>query len=139
MLEIKNMFQPNEEIFKNLQTYIKENASVETWVGRNRTQNKNPIIVFQEARNELQTRSTTNDNTTRFLNYNINIYCSHNVNSYDIIKELVVLVTNVMQGYYRMQGGLIAILPNFDGKDKIGYQANLRFSTRFIPSELKLY
>ena len=139
MLEIENMFQPNEEILKNLQSYIKQNASVETWVGRNRTQNKNPIIVFQEARNELQSKSTTYDNTTRIINYNINIYCSHNVNSYDIVKELVVLVTKVMQGYYKMNGGLIAILPNFDGKDKIGYQANLRFTTRFIPSKLKLY
>lgn len=139
MLEIENMFQPNEEILKNLQSYIKQNASVETWVGRNRTQNKNPIIVFQEARNELQSKSTTYDNTTRIMNYNINIYCSQNINSYDIVKELVVLVTKVMQGYYKMNGGLIAILPNFDGKDKIGYQANLRFTTRFIPSKLKLY
>ena len=139
MNEIKNMFKPNIEIYQNLKDYIKSNASVETYIARNKISNKYPLIVFEEARNELNTRSTTYDNTSRLLNYNINIYCSNDEKSLEIVNELVVLVTNLMQGYYKMQGGLIAVLPGFDETNKGSYQANLRFTSRFIPTQNKLY
>lgn len=138
MKEISNMLLPNQEILVNLNDYIQKNASVKTWVGRVKVNNTSPIVVFSEARNELQTRSTTYDNTTRIINYNINIYCEKLVNSYEIVEELIILVTNVMQGYYNMTGGVIAIIPTFDD-NKASYQANLRFTTRYIPRNKKLY
>ena len=85
MNEIKNMFKPNIEIYQNLKDYIKSNASVETYIARNKISNKYPLIVFEEARNELNTRSTTYDNTSRLLNYNINIYCSNDEKSLEIV------------------------------------------------------
>lgn len=138
MKEISNMLLPNQEILVNLNDYIQKNASVKTWVGRVKVNNTSPIVVFSEARNELQTRSTTYDNTTRIINYNINIYCEKLVNSYEIVEELIMLVTNVMQGYYNMTGGVIAIIPTFDD-NKASYQANLRFTTRYVPRNKKLY
>ena len=93
MNEIKNMFKPNIEIYQNLKDYIKSNASVETYIARNKISNKYPLIVFEEARNELNTRSTTYDNTSRLLNYNINIYCSNDEKSLEIVNELVVLLS----------------------------------------------
>lgn len=138
MNEISNMLLPNQEILVNLNDYIQKNASVKTWVGRVKVNNTSPIVVFSEARNELQTRSTTYNNTTRIINYNINIYCEKLVNSYEIVEELITLVTNVMQGYYNMTGGLTAMIPTFDD-NKASYQANLRFTTRYIPRNKKLY
>lgn len=137
--EIKNMFKPNNEIFTNLKDYINANASVNTWVGRIKSGKYNPVVVFEEYRNELNTRSTTYDNTTRIMNYNINIYCSELNNSYEIVNELVVLVIEVMQGYYKMTGGLVGVIPTYDDPNKVSYQANLRFTTRFIPTKEKLY
>lgn len=139
MVETKNMFLPNEEIYENLKTYINSKASVETWVGRNKTEKQNPMIIFEEPRNELESYSTTYNNTTRVMSYNIEIYCSTLMNSYEIVKELALLVVEVMQVYYKMNGGLTAIIPTFDNKNKISYQATLRFSTRFKPNRNKLF
>lgn len=139
MNEISNMFLANDEILNNLKDYIKAHSSVETWVGRVKVENQNPMIVFEEARNELGSRSTTYDNTTRIMNYSIDIYCHTLINSYQIVRELAVLVTMVMQGYYKMSGGLIGVIPNFDKNNSNSYQANLRFTTKFIPSKNKLY
>lgn len=139
MSEIKNMFLPSIEIFRNLKEYIQVNASVETYVSRNKITNKFPLIVFEEARNELDTRSTTYDNTTRTLNYNINIYCNHRVDNYELCIELANLITQVMQGYYKMSGGVIATIPTFEDANKTSYQVNMRFTSRFIPSRNKLF
>lgn len=139
MNEIENMYLPNEEIFRNLKDYIQANASVETYVSRNKIIGKYPLIVFEEAKNELNTRSTTYNNTTRLLNYNINIYCNHRVDNFEICNELSMLVTKVMEGYYKMNGGVIATIPTYDDANKTSYQINLRFTSRFIPSKNKLY
>ena len=139
MSEVRNMFKPNQEILQNLQNYIKENSSIDVWIGRKKIDTKNPIIIFEESRNELLSKSTTYDNTKRILNYSINIYCEKLKNSYEIVHELAVLVCELMQDYYHMDGGLIAVLPVFDETDKNGWQANLRFTVRFIPNRSKLY
>lgn len=139
MNEISNMFLPNNEILTNLRDYITFKSKNKTWVGRNKVNNQNPMIVFKEARNELNSRSTTYDNTTRILNYNINIYCHSLPNSYQIVSELVILVCEVMQGYYKMDGGLIADIMNYTENENTGFMANLRFTTRFIPNKNKLY
>ena len=139
MKEIKNVFLPNREIFDNLKEYIIENASVPTFVRRVRTLQDYPLIVFQEARNEIESRSTTYDNTTRLLNYNINIYCNHRVDNLEICEELALLVSEVMQGYYKMQGGVIARIPTYDDKNQTSYLINMRFNSRYIPSKQKLF
>ena len=139
MNEINKLFLPNEEIYQNLKDYINHKASVSTKIVRVKILNEYPLIVFEEPRNELQSTSTTYDNTTRLLNYNINIYCSKRVDNYEVCKELVILITNVMQGYYKMQGGLIATIFGFDETDKSSCRANLRFTSRYIPTLNKLY
>ena len=124
---------------ENLKSYINDNATLKTWVGKNKISNSNPMVVFKEARNELNTRSTTYDNTTRIMNYNINIYCNKRNDSREVVEELVVLVNEVMVGFYKMQGGLIAINDNYDDKNKNSCQANLRFTTKFMPKTKRLY
>lgn len=137
--EVRNMFKPKNEILKNLQEYIKTNSKIETWVGTKKIYNKTPVIILEEPINELLTRSTTYDNTVRSLNYKINIYCEKLKNGYEIIQELVILVAEVMEGYYHMDGGLIAITPVFNDSDKNSWQATMRYTTRYIPSRSKLY
>lgn len=139
MNEESMMFIPDEEIFNNLKKYISEKASIKTWVGRNKVDNQNPMIVFEESRNEIYSRSTTYNNITRVLNYNINIYCKNLPNNYEIVQELTILVCELMQNFYKMSGGLIGKFPTFDITDKTSYQANLRFTTHYIPKGLKLY
>ena len=139
-VDTKYIFEPNKQVFEFLRNYIKEKASVDTWVGRVKiVKDDKPIVVFEEARNELDTQSTTYDNTTRLLNYNINIYCSKKANSYEISQELAQLVVEVMQGYYHMSGGVIGIIPVFDTPNKPSFQTNLRFTASYIPSKLKIY
>lgn len=133
------MFRPKNEILKNLQEYIKNNSKIETWVGTKKIYNRTPIIILEEPINELLSRSTTYDNTVRSLNYKINIYCEKLKDSYEIVQELAILVAEVMEGYYHMDGGVIAITPVFNDSDKNSWQATLRYTTRFIPSRNKLY
>lgn len=136
--EISKMFLPNNEILTNLKSYI-ETKFKSAWIGRNKVSNQNPMIVFKEARNELNTKSTTYDNTTRIMNYNINVYCHTLPNSYQIVTELIILICEVMQGYYKMDGGLVGEIMNYKENEATGFIANLRFTTRFIPSKNKLY
>ena len=139
MSEIKNILLPNNEIFTNLKEYINAHSKVQTWVGRNKIVVQTPMIVFKEPRNEIESRSTTYDNTSRLLNYNINIYCKDRKDSYQVIQELIVLVSEVMEGYYHMRGGVVAIIEGYDEKDKNSYLANLRYTTRYLPKVKKLY
>lgn len=138
MNETKNIFLPSKEIFENLKEFIKENSSIEVWIGRIKVEKDMPIIVFNEARNELTERSTSKNFTRRTLNYNINVYSSDN-NSFEIVQYLATLICHFMQDIYQMEGGIIATLPSFDIQNRPSYQANLRFTTRFIPSKNKLY
>lgn len=139
MNEIENMFLPNEEIYINLQEYIKQHFSEEVWVGRNKITKEPIMITFKESKNVLQNFSTTKDNSIRTLDYEIDIYCGERVDSYEIVNELSILVVKFMQGIYKMNGGLNAILPIYDGKNHTSYQASLRFSTNFKPNENKLF
>lgn len=139
MSETKNIFKPRAEILKNLQDYIKSNSEIEVWVGTRRIINKSPCIILEEARNEITSRSTTYDNTIRTLNYKINIYSSKNKNNYEIVENLCLLVAEFMEGYYHMEGGIIAITPIYSETDKNSWQATMRYTSRFIPSRNKLY
>lgn len=137
--EINKMFIPNNEIFEYLKKYIKKNASIDTLVARNISTSKNPSIVFEESRNEVQSRSTSFDDTRRIMNYTINIYCEQLPNSYQIIQELIVLVSEVMEGHYHMTGGIIGIIPTSDSANRISFQANLRYTIRYMPMYNRLY
>lgn len=139
MNEISNMFLPNNEILNNLNNYIKNKYSISTWVGRIKVDNQNPMIVFRETRNELNSKSTTHDNTTRIMNYDIKVYCHTLPNSYNVVSELVILICEVMQGYYKMTGGLVADIMRYNDNEATGFMATLKFTTRFIPSRNKLY
>ena len=140
MSEISNMFLPNKEILDNLKSYIEAKyTSQKVWVGRTKISNQNPMVVFSEARNELESKSTTYDNTTRIMNYNINVYCHTLKNSYEVVMDLCILICEVMQGYYKMNGGIIASIMTYTENDKSGFKANLRFTTRYIPNIKKIY
>lgn len=139
MNEISNMFLPNNEILQNLKDYISKKYKISTWIGRNKVDKQNPMIVFREARNELNSKSTTHDNTTRIMNYEIKIYCHTLANSYNVVTDLVMLVMEVMQGYYNMSGGLVGDIMNYKQNEATGFMASLRFTTRYIPSRNKLY
>lgn len=139
MNETRNILKPKREILEVLQEYIKENSEIDVWVGLKKIENRTPTIIVEEARNEITSRSTTYDNIIRTLNYKINIYCNNNKKSYEILEELIVLVANVMEGYYHMEGGVIAITPIYSETDKNSWQATLRYTTRFIPSRNKLF
>lgn len=138
MSEINNMFLPNEEIYSSFKDYIESKVDYEIWVGRNKIKGQEIAIVFEESKNVLQSHSTTYDNTIRALSYNVDIYCTEKENSYEIVKELSILTIEFMQGIYKMNGGLNAIIPLFDNKNHTSYQATLRFTTNFKPNENKL-
>lgn len=138
--ETKYVLEPKKQIFKYLRDYIMANASVSTWVGRVKIDDRSPMVVFEESRNELVNYSTTYDNTTRLLNYNINIYCSDlSEKTFKIAEEIEQLVIEVMEGVFHMQGGTIARIPTYDSNNKNCYQINLRYTTNYKPKELKIY
>ena len=137
--EIKNMFLPSKEIFLTLKDYINKNANVETYVSRIKIDTKDIVIVFSEPHNVLQSKSTTHDNTIRTLNYNIEIFCRNQKDNYAIANELAIFVCEVMQGYYKMMGGLQGIIPTFDGKNKDSFKSELRFTSNFYPNQNKLF
>lgn len=140
MSETQFAYLPNEEIFKTLEKYVKENASVETWVGRNKVDNVNPMIVFNETRNEIVSSSTTYNTTTRLLSFSIDIYCKDRTNNYQIVTELAKLVTHVFEDIYHIHnGGIIAVVPSFDDVQKSSYQISLRYTTNYQPRYQKLY
>lgn len=138
MNEIKNLFIPNEEIYNNLKSYIESKNSLAK-VKRNNIQNEEVLIVFKEARNVLKSKSTTYDFTTRTLNYELEIYCKNQKENYNLLLELSTLIAEVMESYYHMNGGIIAIFPNYDGKNGGSYQASLRYTSNYIPSIKKIY
>lgn len=138
MGEHSNMFDVQHEILNNLNNYIKKNVDYEVFVNTKKVREDMPTIIFEMPRNELQSRSTNYVNTTRLINFNINIYCYRKSNCKRIVEELAVLVCDVMEEYYHMKGGLIAILPILDNQQS-SYQANLRFTASYIPSQLKIY
>lgn len=138
--ELKYILEPNKQVFNYLKEYISKNASIDVWVGRIRISDYNPIIVFEESRNELVKQSTTYDDTKRLLNYNINIYCSDlSDKTIEIATELEQLVIEVMEGYYHMTGGTITRIPTYDSNNKNSYQINLRYTANYQPKNLKIY
>ena len=135
-VENSTVFEPYNEIYEVLKDYV-ENTYNNNHVGsknvevlKNKISQETPCVIFSEPINKLQTQSTT---------YDINIYCNKNNNSEQIVRELAILVIEVMQGHYHMNGGVIAIMPQFDSPLKDSYQADLRFTTNYIPSRSKLY
>ena len=96
MSEISNMFLPNEEIFETLKAYVEGKSTYEVWVGRNKVKEQNNVVVFEETNNLLQSYSTTFDDTTRALSYNIEVYCNKNEDNYDAIKQISILILEVI-------------------------------------------
>lgn len=139
MSEISNMFNVEEDVFNYLKKYIEKHSSITTKVSRFVIKNENPLIVFEEERNDLSSRSTTYDYTTRALSYRIDIYCKKLPQCKKIVKELIVLVCEVMEEIYRMKGGVTAYSDNYDGVNIDSSNAILRFTTNFIPEYNKIY
>ena len=138
MSEHSNIFKLETEIFTNVKNYVESKINYEVYVNKSKIRKDMPTIIFEMPRNELQSRSTNYTNTTRNINFNINVYCYGKHNSRDIVEELSLLVCDVMNDYYKLKGGLIAILPTLDNQQP-SYQANLRFTATYKPNSLKIY
>lgn len=137
-MEHRKIYEVRSEIFQNLRNYIDDKVSYEVNVSQYKIDKTMPTIIFEMPRNELQSQSTNYTNTTRVLNFNINIYCYGKENSKPIVEELALLVCDVMEGFYHFKGGIIAVLPVL-ANQKPSYQANLRFTASYIPSQMKIY
>lgn len=138
MNELQNLFLPNQEVFANLKSYIETKQPLAK-VKRNSILNEDVLVVFKEAKNTLKSKSTTNNFTTRTLNYELEIYCKAQKDNYKLLLELSTLISEVFEGYYNMTGGIMAIFPNYDGKNGGSYQATLRYTSNYMPSIKKIY
>lgn len=135
-----NIFNVKKSIFQSLKEYVEENNSYNALVLTRATNNQFPLVVFEENRNELEIRTTNYKTITRILNYNVNIYAKdiNEISGNDICEVLAQLVIEVMQGYYNCNGGIVALIPRYDN-NVTSYQMNLRFTTRYIPSQNKIF
>lgn len=137
-MEHRRIYEVRDEIFENMRNYVKDKVPYSVYISQHKIDQSMPTITFEMPRNELQSKSTNYTNTTRALNFNINVYCYGKHNSKDIVEELALLVCDVMDGFYHFKGGIIAVLPVLANQQP-SYQANLRFTASYIPSQMKIY
>jgi hypothetical protein len=136
-MEITNV---QTSIYKNLRDYLTENSQYKPYVSTRIVENKNPLVVFEETRNEILERTTDYNNRTRIINYTINIFADdkNEATSPTICRELAELVSNVMEDYYHATGGVIGNLPRYNDTSNT-YQIQMRYTLKYIPSKAKLY
>lgn len=128
-----NVFSKSNEVFETLKTYIKKNSIYNPEVKKYSIKNSYPMVVFEEITNTLNSVSCDYNQRQEFrnLNYEINIYAIpiNKINSDIICEELANLVIDVMQRYYRMEGGLDARFININSSNASQY--TLHFSCKW--------
>lgn len=131
-----------KSIFANLKTYLTSKSKYNPYVSMRVTDNKNPLVVITEERNDISIRTTNYVTNERLLNYSINIFADDDVNTGDdsvtISKELTQLVSEVMENYYHANGGVIGKIPRYDDTTNT-YQVQMRYTLKYDPSRAKLY
>lgn len=134
-----NIFLVEDYVYDYLKKYIKNNAKITTKVSKFVIEKQNPLIVFEEERNSLNSWSTTYDNKKRALSYRIDVYCNKLPNCKNIVKELINLINYVMEDIFHMNGGVIASVHNYDGSNESSFNATLRYTTTFDTTYNKIY
>lgn len=131
----------SNELFTNLKLYITSNSQFNPYVLKNVVDNKYPLVVFENNTNLENSRTIDNYSLERerALSFEINIYAT-NINEYDssdICDELAQLVTDVMQGYCKMQGGIDAKLKNINTAKATQYV--LHFNCKWFMNKNIIY
>lgn len=137
---MSSIFQVKKVIFKDLKEHIKSKCtfSVDVKMRKVDELKDTPLVLFSEERNESFNRTTNYQNQDRIINYEINIYCKGK-DCEQKIDDLSILVVEVMENKYHMEGGLLSVIPYFDDNEPYTLQANFRYTTRYNPSRLLIY
>ena len=137
---MSSIFQVKKVIFKELKDYVKANSkfAVDVKMRKIDELGDTPLILFSEARNETYGRTTNYQDQHRIINYEINIYCKGK-DCEQKIDDLSILVVEIMENKYHMEGGLLSVIPYFDDNEPYTLQANFRYTTRYNPSRLLIY
>lgn len=106
----------SEELYQQLKYYIESNSLFNPKVLKNVKENQYPLVVFETNSNIKGFETREKQIQMRKLSFEISIFAiTMNENDSSVIcDELAQLVTEVMQGYYNMQGGLDAKLKNIN-------------------------
>ena len=136
-MEITNV---QTSVFENLKKYLQENSQYSPTMTTRIIENANPLVVFEETRNETFVRTTNYVNRDRILNYTINIFADdiEEVGSPTICRELAQLISEVMEDYYHATGGITGTIPRYNETYNT-YQIQMRYTLKYIPSKAKLY
>lgn len=123
-----NINSLNNEIFDTLKRVIESESNNHNAIVRKRVIEKQyPLIIF-ECRSNTQSSASRDFygiERTRALSFEIDIYAvddrKNNISAEMICDDLENLVTQVMQGIYRMQGGTDAKLHNINSENATQY------------------
>lgn len=136
-MEITNV---QTSIYKNLKEYLTKNSNYSPTITTRIIENANPLVVFEETRNETYVRTTNYVNRDRILNYTINIFADDidEAASPTICRELAQLISEVMEDYYHAEGGITGTIPRYNDTSNT-YQIQMRYTLKYIPNKAKLY
>ena len=136
----------SDEIFNVLKDYIENHNKDNNYsaiVREKVIKTDLPLIVFDNRSNveAYSTRDMYGMERTRDLSFEINIYANddlkNQISSVKICKHLENLVTQVMQGMYRMQGGTDGKLHNINNSKTSQYI--LHFSCEWFMNRNIIY
>ena len=117
----------NNEVFNCLKEYVEENNTYGAIVRLKPIQNTYPMVIFQCNSNVegSSTKDLYGIEKTRSLSFEITIIATdktkEQVSSIEICNQLEDLVTQVMQGIYRMKGGTDAKIVNINNANASQY------------------
>ena len=113
-----SIYTKEKEIYQILQKYIEKKSEYNPIVLTKTVDNTYPLVVFETNSNKsnLITQDMYRLDRVRNLSFEISIVAINKgtISSEAICDELADLVCDVMQDYYRMQGGLDAKLKNIN-------------------------
>lgn len=113
-----SIYTKEKEIYQILQKYIEKKSEYNPIVLTKTVDNTYPLVVFETNSNtsNLITQDMYRLDRVRNLSFEISIVAINKgtISSEAICDELADLVCDVMQDYYRMQGGLDAKLKNIN-------------------------
>lgn len=113
-----SIYTKEKEIYQVLQKYIEKKSEYNPIVLTKTVDNTYPLVVFETNSNtsNLITQDMYRLDRVRNLSFEISIVAINKgtISSEAICDELADLVCDVMQDYYRMQGGLDAKLKNIN-------------------------
>ena len=129
---MSDLFLVQDVVYNFLKDYIKNKVDFEVDVLKSKVaEQEKPLIVFSENQNGLFSTTTNYEHNIRMLSYDIDIYCK-GVQFEQIAKTLSSLVVNVMERHFKMNGGIVGVLPRYKGEPNT-IQVNLKYTTKYDP------